>query len=147
MTDLNDVRDDSPSKLSRRRVVAGTAWAVPIVVGVGAAPAWAFSSGAPVSVSVSGKVITFVFQITGFQPWDTVTFVSARLGTSPTGALFSWLTVPVAGPPTVSGTTRTYTFVGVAQNGAGSPTTWTARFIALTKTGSGTLTNSTTFVY
>lgn len=76
MTDLNDLRDDAPSKLSRRRVVAGTAWAVPIVMGVGAAPAWAVSTVVSVTASMSGNVLTFTIATTGAAPTDTVTILS-----------------------------------------------------------------------
>jgi len=44
MADANDLIEDSPKHLSRRNVVVGTAWAVPVVMGVGATPAFAAST-------------------------------------------------------------------------------------------------------
>jgi hypothetical protein len=40
MPELNDLNEDAPAKLSRRNVVVGTAWAVPAIALVGAAPAF-----------------------------------------------------------------------------------------------------------
>ncbi len=51
MTDGNVVRSDAPGGLSRRTLVAGAAWSVPVVVGLSAVPAEAAS----VSVSLSNR--------------------------------------------------------------------------------------------
>jgi hypothetical protein len=45
MTDGNVVRSDAPGGLSRRTLVAGAAWSVPVVVGLAAVPAYAASIG------------------------------------------------------------------------------------------------------
>jgi hypothetical protein len=44
MTDGNVVRSDAPGGLSRRTLVAGAAWSVPVVVGLAALPAAAAST-------------------------------------------------------------------------------------------------------
>lgn len=87
MTDLNDLRDDSPSKLGRRKVVAGTAWAVPIVMGVGAAPAMAASSMLTPSATYSAtfSLVTFTVNVTGWKAGDSVSVTI-----SPVGMVFTW---------------------------------------------------------
>ena len=89
MTDLNDLRDDSPSKLGRRKVVAGTAWAVPIVMGVGAAPAMAASSMLTPSATYSAttSLVTFTVNVTGWKAGDSVSVTI-----SPVGMVFTGLT-------------------------------------------------------
>ena len=47
MSDVNSVNELSTAKLSRRNVVVGTAWAVPTILAVGAAPAMAASVPPP----------------------------------------------------------------------------------------------------
>lgn len=77
MPELNDLNEDSPAKLSRRNVVVGTAWAVPAIALVGAAPAMASTGGVLTSVTNTGPgssyKATFLFTLTGAQTGDTVT--------------------------------------------------------------------------
>ena len=93
MADANDLIEDSPKHLSRRNVVVGTAWAVPVVMGVGATPAFAASSisGVTAVVSVTSKKVTFDVTVVGYTAGDTVS-VSIDpsdltwTGTDPTGS-------------------------------------------------------------
>jgi len=76
MSDLTDRTENSVGRPSRRQVLVGTAWAVPVVMGVGATPAMAASSVVSVKVSTvsasNGKDVTFTFTVTGAKPNDTV---------------------------------------------------------------------------
>lgn len=144
MTDLKNVNEDSRTKLSRRRVVAGTAWAVPVVMGVGAAPAMAFTSGAPATVGIYGKLITFAFTITNFAPSDSVTISSVKLVAWP-NSNFLWKNSP-APTITTNGTSKTFTFSWEAAL-IGAGLNWRATFSALTHTGPGSLQTSIVFSY
>lgn len=107
MTDLNDLRDDSPSKLGRRKVVAGTAWAVPIVMGVGAAPAMAASSMLTPSATYSAttSLVTFTVNVTGWKAGDSVSVTI-----SPVGMVFTGLT-PLGNRLLTGNTTTWYGWV------------------------------------
>ncbi len=121
MTDLNDLRDDSPSKLGRRKVVAGTAWAVPIVMGVGAAPAMAASSMLTPSATYSAttSLVTFTVNVTGWKAGDSVSVTI-----SPVGMVF---TVTPLGNWWLTGNTTTwYGWVNTFQSIRG---TYTVTFV------------------
>lgn len=80
MSDLTDPTESSLGQPSRRKVLVGTAWAVPVVMGVGATPAMAVSSVVSVGVDTTakknGKTVTFTFTFTGAKPNDTVQITS-----------------------------------------------------------------------
>lgn len=83
MSDLTDPTESSVGRPSRRKVLVGTAWAVPVVMGVGATPAMAASSVVNVDVTTSGnngKTVTFTFTFTGAKPNDTVQITSFQGG-------------------------------------------------------------------
>ena len=122
MTDLNDLRDDSPSKLGRRKVVAGTAWAVPIVMGVGAAPAMAASSMLTPSATYSAttSLVTFTVNVTG---WKAGNCVSVTI--SPDGMVFMGLT-PL-GNRWLTGNTTTWN--GWVNTGQSIRGTYTVTFV------------------
>jgi len=103
MADLNDLIEDSNAKLSRRNVVVGTAWAVPAIMAVGAAPAFAASNtplaitGQPLPTIFSGNVTSYT--ISGTGPTGKVVAVTAALGLgsvsvtatpNPVGAAGTW---------------------------------------------------------
>lgn len=84
MPELTDLNEVSPAKLSRRNVVVGTAWAVPAIALVGAAPA--FAATTVVSVSAGKKADkSFEFKITttGAKPGDQV-WITSITGNKPT---------------------------------------------------------------
>lgn len=122
MTDLNDLRDDSPSKLGRRKVVAGTAWAVPIVMGVGAAPAMAASSMLTPSATYSAttSLVTFTVNVTGWKAGDSVSVTI-----SPVGMVFTGLT-PLGNRLLTGNTTTWYGWVNTAWSIRG---TYTVTFV------------------
>ena len=122
MTDLNDLRDDSPSKLGRRKVVAGTAWAVPIVMGVGAAPAMAASSMLTPSATYSAttSLVTFTVNVTGWKAGDSVSVTI-----SPVGMVFTGLT-PLGNRWLTGNTTTWYGLVNTFQSIRG---TYTVTFV------------------
>ena len=122
MTDLNDLRDDSPSKLGRRKVVAGTAWAVPIVMGVGAAPAMAASSMLTPSATYSAttSLVTFTVNVTGWKAGDSVSVTI-----SPVGMVFTGLT-PLGNRWLTGNTTTWYGLVNTAWSIRG---TYTVTFV------------------
>ena len=122
MTDLNDLRDDSPSKLGRRKVVAGTAWAVPIVMGVGAAPAMAASSMLTPSATYSAttSLVTFTVNVTGWKAGDSVSVTI-----SPVGMVFTGLT-PLGNQWLTGNTTTWYGWVNTAWSIRG---TYTVTFV------------------
>lgn len=122
MTDLNDLRDDSPSKLGRRKVVAGTAWAVPIVMGVGAAPAMAASSMLTPSATYSAttSLVTFTVNVTGWKAGDSVSVTI-----SPVGMVFTGLT-PLGNRWLTGNTTTWYGWVDTAWSIRG---TYTVTFV------------------
>lgn len=122
MTDLNDLRDDSPSKLGRRKVVAGTAWAVPIVMGVGAAPAMAASSMLTPSATYSATttLVTFTVNVTGWKAGDSVSVTI-----SPVGMVFTGLT-PLGNRWLTGNTTTWYGSVNTFQSSRG---TYTVTFV------------------
>ena len=82
MADLNDLIEDSNAKLSRRNVVVGTAWAVPAILAVGAAPAFAVSRVLGATAKPQGtsggarKTIEFSITTSGAKTDDTVTVTS-----------------------------------------------------------------------
>ena len=84
MPELTDLNADSPAKLSRRNVVVGTAWVVPAIALVGAAPAMASTGGVLTSVTNTGPgssyKATFLFTLTGAQTGDTVTITQFGTG-------------------------------------------------------------------
>lgn len=83
MSDLTDLTENCVGRPSRRQVLVGTAWAVPVVMGVGATPAMAASSVVSVGVTTSGnngKTVTFTFTFTGAKPNDTVQITSFQGG-------------------------------------------------------------------
>lgn len=122
MTDLNDLRDDSPSKLGRRKVVAGTAWAVPIVMGVGAAPAMAASSMLTPSATYSATttLVTFTVNVTGWKAGDSVSVTI-----SPVGMVF-WGLTPL-GNRWLTGNTTTWN--GLVNTGQSIKGTYTVTFV------------------
>ena len=122
MTDLNDLRDDSPSKLGRRKVVAGTAWAVPIVMGVGAAPAMAASSMLTPSATYSAtfSLVTFTVNVTGWKAGDSVSVTI-----SPVGMVFTWPD-PLGNRWLTGNTTTWYGWVNTAWSIRG---TYTVTFV------------------
>ena len=122
MTDLNDLRDDSPSKLGRRKVVAGTAWAVPIVMGVGAAPAMAASSMLTPSAtySATNSRVTFTVNVTGWKAGDSVSVTI-----SPVGMVFTGQT-PL-GNRSLTGNTTTWD--GKVDTGQSIRGTYTVTFV------------------
>jgi len=122
MTDLNDLRDDSPSKLGRRKVVAGTAWAVPIVMGVGAAPAMAASSMLTPSATYSATFsrVTFTVNVTGWKAGDSVSVTI-----SPVGMVFTGLT-PLGNRWLTGNTTTWWGWVNTFQSIRG---TYTVTFV------------------
>lgn len=83
MPDLTDRTESSLGRPSRRQVLVGTAWAMPVVMGVGATPAMAVSSVVSVGVTTggpNGKWVTFTFTFTGAKPNDTVQITSFQGG-------------------------------------------------------------------
>ncbi len=87
MTDLHEPQEAARAKLSRRNVVVGTAWATPVVVAVGVAPAatastskaWTISAlpSAWINISNAGSFTvtgtgaastTFTLNVTGLGP-------------------------------------------------------------------------------
>lgn len=81
MPELTDLNADSPAKLSRRNVVVGTAWAVPAIALVGAAPAMAATGGSLTSVTVlAGDKAKFTFTLTGAKLDDQVTITQFGTG-------------------------------------------------------------------
>lgn len=96
MSDLTDLTENCVGRPSRRQVLVGTAWAVPVVMGVGATPAMAASSVVSVGVTTSGnngKTVTFTFTFTGAKPNDTVQITSFQGGFDPAGKLPSPVTI------------------------------------------------------
>jgi uracil-DNA glycosylase len=129
MTDLNklnDLNDQPRSKLSRRNVVVGTVWAVPVIMAVGAAPAFAASTLVRLVVTAQGKNLTFTFTTTGGKANDTVTITAFGGGFNATGQLPGAVTIvnnsaaiPIAastnpsGPPATTSYTVTFTITGL----------------------------------
>lgn len=96
MADLTDLTENSVGRPSRRKVLVGTAWAVPVVMGVGATPAMAASSVVDVAVTTSGpngKTVTFTFTFTGAKPNDTVQITAFGGGFKMSGQLPSAVTI------------------------------------------------------
>lgn len=146
MPELIDLNEDSTAKLSRRNVVVGTAWAVPAIMVVGAAPAMAASKIVSGVAGVSGSTITFTVVVSGYVAGDTVTIGTVK-GTG-TGSTMGWTTAPVASstPDSTSGTQATFKIVGVTSESVKN-FSWTAPF-TVTKTGGGTaLSSSIIFTY
>lgn len=76
MPELTDLNEDSPAKLSRRNVVVGTAWAVPAIALVGAAPAFAATLvGASATKKADGS-FEFTITTTGAKTGDQVEITS-----------------------------------------------------------------------
>jgi len=112
MTEMSDLRGDSPSKLSRRRVVAGTAWSVPVVMGVGAAPAMADSTP-PTFTAATLAGLTVVY--------DSSTKSGTFSGTLSEAGTVSW--------GAVSQTKPSITIpAGNVSTSATAPYTWTGTF-------------------
>ena len=93
MADVNDLIEDSPKRLSRRNVLVGTAWAVPVVMGVGATPAMAASSyvSSSATVKVRGSKLMLTVNVLGWKTADHVVL------TSVTRATGSWTLVHSSG--------------------------------------------------
>ena len=140
MTDLNDLRDDSPSKLSRRKVVAGTAWAVPIVMGVGAAPAMAASSMLAPSATYDAinTRVEFTVRVTGWTLGDSVTATI-----SPAGMSFSWWN-PLSSRLLTGNTTSWFGNVNTGKSTSG---TYTVTFVVTSFNPTRTFTAQANFTY
>ncbi|WP_203568214.1 hypothetical protein [Aestuariimicrobium ganziense] len=102
MADLNTVLDDQTGKVSRRNVMIGTAWAVPTIMTVGAAPAVA-ASGQTGSLVVTrnGKDFTFKFTVSPIPPEATMEITSITY--SPDDTATFWANSPVGVTGTTSG--------------------------------------------
>ena len=103
MADANDLIEDSPKHLSRRNVVVGTAWAVPVVMGVGLSPEVAASTGPLSNVSLTGTrnrnsdPVHFVWL---FKTAATLTSVAVTIPSVTGGTMGSASTVTGTGTTT-----------------------------------------------
>jgi len=145
MTDLNDLRDDSPSKLGRRKVVAGTAWAVPIVMGVGAAPAMATSSILTPSATYSAATsrVTFTVNVTGWKTGDSVS-----VSISPGGMVFYGMFLPGQSPlgsRPLTGNTMSWT--GLVNTVLSTQGSYTVTFVVSSSNPTRSFTATATLTY
>ena len=76
MTYPNARTEYTPARLSRRNMVVGTAWAAPLVMAVGAAPAMAASLPVTMTFSRTGKDFRFGFAAADPVTGDVVTITN-----------------------------------------------------------------------
>lgn len=143
MSDLTDLTENSVGRPSRRQVLVGTAWAVPVVMGVGATPAMAAStiSSAAAITDDKKKFVTFTITVTGWHSGDVLT-----PGT--VAPEFEWHTAPANSyttPSSTVGTTATFKFTATGKK-ALKGNSYTLPF-TVSKTGGGTLSGSVSFTY
>ncbi|SMO44905.1 hypothetical protein [Propioniciclava tarda] len=134
MSDLTDLTENSVGRPSRRQVLVGTAWAVPVVMGVGATPAMAASSVVSVGVTTSGnngKTVTFTFTFTDAKPNDTVQITAFGDGFKVSGQMPSAVTISnnsavitVHTPTNPSNPKKTYSVTYLVSGVVGSKTTY-----------------------
>lgn len=142
MPELNDLNEDSPAKLSRRNVVVGTAWAVPAIMVVGAAPAFADSKIVKASAKMVKKKFTFTVETSGAGA-STVTITSI---TPDTGAsALNWSQDPRQQSTNILN--HTATILGhTSTNDHPSPVTYTVNYTVTVPNGPS-LTDFTTFTW
>ncbi|WP_436066147.1 hypothetical protein [Arthrobacter sp. LjRoot14] len=132
-----EVTSSEEGGFSRRRVVKGVAWSVPVIVTAIAAPAAAASGGATVTVLGAGSAITFVGGgkggngPTGFRVDNAVGAISGSVTITPVGTVHAKIGIqqPASGEfqaTTFNGYESTTLFTHAAGSQVVFPVTFTA---------------------